>query len=51
MDTLHALRSVLTQPTTIGFGAADLIELIWVVLLVSLTCAWRPWIVPAIDRS
>jgi hypothetical protein len=38
---------VLPQLKTIGFNAADLIELVWVVLLVLLACVWRPWIVPA----
>jgi len=47
MDILHLLRSILTDPKSIGFNATDLIELVWVVLLVLLTCAWRPWIVPA----
>jgi hypothetical protein len=47
MDLPAMLRSVVTQPKSIGFSPADLVELVWVVLLVALTCAWRRWIVPA----
>jgi hypothetical protein len=42
MGILHLLRSVLSDPKSIGFGAGDLVELVWAVLLVVMVCSWRP---------
>lgn len=50
MYFFHWLRSFVPRQNPIGFGAADFIEITWLVLLLAGTVAWRPWIAPAARR-
>ena len=50
MFLFHFFRSFLPLHNTIGFGAADFIELAWVAAFVVFALLWRPWIAPLAAR-
>src|SRR5260370_21154232 len=47
MFLFHFFRSFLPLHNTIGFGAADFIELALAAVLVLSALMWRPWIAPS----
>src|SRR5215470_13845099 len=51
MDLLQVSRSVLPLHNAVGFGAADLLEIVWAALLVLLALVWRPLIEPVARRA
>jgi hypothetical protein len=48
MYLFDLFRSFIPRQNPIGFGAADFIELAWLLLLLLGTMAWRPWIEPGV---
>ena len=50
MFLFHFFRSFLPLHNTIGFGAADFIELALAAVLVLFALIWRPWIAPCVAK-
>ena len=50
MFLFHFFRSFLPLHNTIGFGAADFIELALAAVLVLFALIWRPWIAPCMAK-
>ena len=48
MYLFDLFRSFIPRQNPIGFGAADFLELAWLLLLLAGTVAWRPWIEPGV---
>jgi hypothetical protein len=48
MYLFDLFRSFIPRQNPLGFGAADFIELAWLILLVLGTFAWRPWVAPGV---
>jgi hypothetical protein len=48
MYLFDLFRSFIPRQNPIGFGAADFLELAWLLLLLAGTIAWRPWIEPGV---
>src|SRR5580658_221001 len=48
MYLFDLFRSFIPRQNPIGFGAADFLELAWLLLLLAGTLAWRPWIEPGV---